>query len=239
MRKAATFAILGFVLALVFGMMAVIMRNRIAVVESIADAQALWNEERLFIVVQKRVAVQKANRLLRKLSEVSGTLFPQPRFLPEDLIVFQIESGKVERLEQRRIGRVGGAFPLNGTVHFLRGSDPSDYPCVFRLTGSNVVRLQKHEAEAVVGSFQTESELVKREGWQKRDLYFTEGQAEYPVEQKRRKLKIVLSKSRQSGTVKIELVDEGAQATQTLLQLSSRSREVSAEEIRQLNAKSQ
>lgn len=228
MKKRATVVIVCVSVFIVLALL-LAMENKTIVMESITDAQALWNNEKLLVIVQKRVAIQKTNRLFRNLSEVSGIAFPRPDVFLEDLIVFKIESDTARKIEQRQIGKVGTAFPLNGSIYFLRGSDPSDYPCVFRMTGSNVYRLQRPEAEAVVGSFKFESELLKREGWEKRDLYFTEGQVEYPLEWQGLKKKILLSKSRASRTAKIELVDEVSMKARTIYELSSLPRELDEE----------
>ncbi len=229
-----TTVILSATAALLLVMLLTAMRTKTLVLESVADAQALWDEERLFVVLQKGVAVQRTSWLMRKVSHASGILFPRPRLLPETLMVFALRDGKLERFEYPNVGALGSAFPLGNDLYFQRGSAPADYPCVFHWTEKKVIRIERGEAEKIAEAFQTEDDLLKREGWQKRDLYFTDGQRNYPIQQGHRTMRIVLSKAPQRGTTTIELVNEETNTTNILYAASSRPREIGAEELRTL-----
>jgi hypothetical protein len=80
-------------------------------------------------------------------------------------------------------------------------------------------------------SYKLHSDLVKREGWQHADLNFTEGTRDYSVEQKRGKMKIVLSEPRAGGFRKIELVNEVSKVTQVLCEFSRRPRDLNEAEL--------
>ena len=183
MKKTTIVVLIGCALALTFGTMALSMGTNPSVLENVTNAEAMWNDEKLLVIVQKRVAVLRTNWLLRRLSQLIGVVFPQPRFIPDDLIIFRIEGGKIERQEHLRVGKVGGIIPFEGHIYFLRGSEPEDYPYLHRLVGKELVRVPREEAMLIVNSFELESELVKREGWQKLEFYFTEGRKQYAIEQ--------------------------------------------------------
>ena len=190
---------IGLVVATMLLVTVAVLKEKILVLESVNDVQMLWNDGKLVLVVQRRMAVQRTNWLLRKLSQLTGITFPRPTLRPEDLIVFRVEDGNVEKLNLKDTGNVGGVFPLGDRLYFLRGSNPSDYPYLHQLDGDQLVRVPKAEAESVVNSFKLESDILRREGWQKRDLYFTEGRVEYPMVLKGRMMNVVLSQHHQSG----------------------------------------
>lgn len=239
MRRATIPIIFVSVLALVLVTTTMIMKERTYVFESINDAQAMWNEEILFIVIEKSVAAQKTSRFLSKVSEWSRLVFPKPDFLPEDLIIFRIKEGEIDTKEEyKRVGLIGGIIPFGGQIYFSSGTlDPRDYPRLDRLENKRLIRVPREEAEAIVKSFELQSELIKREGWQRQNLYFTEGQRAYPVEQKGKKLTIVLSKSRHTRISRIELINEQTNEAQMIYELSGRLRGLDEEEARQLKAK--
>ena len=226
--------VIGGLIVLGFVVLAVVMTRQTFMLESVADAQALWNDDKLLVVVQKRVAVLRTYWLLHKLARVSGISFPLPHTFPEDLIIIQVQNGENHKQEYPSVGRMGNAFPYSGVVYFLRGSDTNDYPALHQLADGKLVRVPREEAESIVRTFQLESELVKREGWQKRDLYFTEGQSVYPIRQGSKETKLVLTQTRKTGTVKIELADEQTKAGSTLFELSNHRREITEDEFRKL-----
>lgn len=232
MKRLIICATLGLVLAVALVTMYAVLKSRTSVLEWFDDTQALWNDDTLFIAVQKGVAVQRTNWLLRKLYGVSGIVFPKPRTLPDDIIVFRIESGKAVKFEHRQVGRFGGLMPYKGETYLSRGSHPDGYPSYHRLVGTNLVRVAREEAMEMRNSAGLRSDLIKREGWQHMDLYFTEGTRDYLIEQKRGKMKIVLSEPRAGGFTKLELVDEVSKVTQVLCEFSRRPRDLNEAELR-------
>jgi hypothetical protein len=231
MKRLIICVTLGLVLSVALVTMYAVLKRRTSALEWFVDAQALWNDDTLFIAVQKGVAVQRTNWLLRKLSGASGIVFPKPRRLPDDVIVFRIESGKAVRFEHRQVGRFGGLMPYKGETYLSRGSNPDGYPSYHRLVGTNLVRVAREEAVEMRNSYKLHSDLVKREGWQHADLNFTEGTRDYSVEQKRGKMKIVLSEPRAGGFRKIELVNEVSKVTQVLCEFSRRPRDLNEAEL--------
>jgi hypothetical protein len=231
MKRFGIIAVPGVLVLLV---LAAGMSRQTFLLGSVADAQALWNDEKLFVVVQKRVAVLRTSGLVYKLAQVSGIPYPLPRALPEDLMVVQVQNGEIRRTEFPRVGRVGNIFPHGGRIYFLRGSEAKDYPALHQLLEGKLEPVSREEAERIMASFQLETELLQREGWQKRDLYFTEGPAGYPIQQGAQTLKLMLTQTRKTGVVKIELVDEQTKAAQALYELSNQRRKISEADYRKL-----
>ena len=207
--------------------------------ESVGNVQALWNENKLYITIEKRTVVQENTCVaLRLFSGVMGTHIPRLRAFPNDLTIINITSNGVKKSDYHQIGRVGGIFPVGEDIYFMRGSDPVDYPYLSRLTQNGVKRVAKDEALKIIGLFKLESEFIERQGWHKLDLDFREGIKEYPIQMNTNNLTLVLSAFRSTGLSKIELKDERAGPPRTLFEQSSRPRQIKNAEIRQLESKS-
>lgn len=207
--------------------------------ESVRDVQALWNENKLYITIEKHTVVQKNTCVaLRLFSGLTGTHIPHPRIFPDDLIVFQITGNEVEKCEYRQIGRVGGIFPVGEDIYLMRGSGPEDYPHLSHLTKDGVNRVPKDEALKILGLFKLESEFIERQGWHKLDLDFREGVSEHPIQINTNNLTLVLTAFRSSGLSKMELKGGATGSSRILFEQSSRPRQIKNAEIRQLESKS-
>lgn len=83
-----------------------------------------------------------------------------------DMLLWHIKNGNIERYEFKRFEPGGGMFPFKGTIHYTIGVEKqSDWPAVWRWTGSSFQKLEKAEAESIRNSYQLRSELIAREGW--------------------------------------------------------------------------
>ena len=206
--------------------------------ESGGNVQALWNENKLYITIEKRTVVQENTCVaLRLFSGVMGTHIPRLRGFPNDLIILQITDTGTEKREYRQIGRVRGIFPVGEAIYFMRGSDPEDYPHLSRLTKDGVNRVPKDEALKILGLFKLESEFIERQGWHKLDIEFREGVREYPIQMSTNTLTLVLSAFRSTGLSRMELKDEKTELPRTLFEQSNRPRQIKNAEIRQMEEK--
>jgi hypothetical protein len=210
------------------------LRRQTFMLESIADTQALWNEDELFVVVQRQVSVLRTTWLVRQITGSLGIAYPLPRDMPEDLIVIEIRDGQMRRQEFSRVGRIGNAFPHEGSLCFLRGTQAGDYPNLHRLDEGKLVRVPKADATSIVQSVGLESEWIKRQGWHKSDLYFTSGRAVCSVQLGTNLSELVLTHDRRSGAMKIELCDPVTQAGPALFELVSQRRRISENEYQEL-----
>ena len=207
--------------------------------ESVRDVQALWNEDKLYITIEKHTVVQQQTCVaLRLFSGLMGTHIPRLRVFPDDLIIIQVTGNRIENREYRQIGRVGGIFPVSQDIYFMKGSDPVDYPYLSQLTQDGVKRVPKEEALKIIGLFKLQSEFIERQGWHKLDIDFREGVKEYPIQMNTNSLTLVLSAFRSTGLSKMELKDERVEPPRTLFQQSGRARQIKSAEIRQLESKS-
>lgn len=216
MKKASVFGVLLLLLVL---LMAGAFTRQTYVLESMADAQALWNENELVVVVQKRKAMLQTSWLRHKVAQVSGVAYPKPRMLPEDLVVIRVRKGEIQRQDFPGVGRVGNALPHDGHLYFLRGTEAGDYPNLHLLDRGKLVRVPQGEAKEFVAGFKLESELLTQEGWHKRDLYFTDGRVSFPLEQASARRVLTLIQDRRAGVVRIELLDSQSQETKSLYEL--------------------
>jgi len=219
--------VIGAAVGLFILLVVLAMRSQTLVIEGVPFAQALWNEDQLLVVVQKEEAEMEMSWLRRQLARVSGLFLPLPKRLPATVTLFRIRAEGSNRLDYPRFGLVGGAFPYEGQIYFLRGSDTVDYPLMHQLVNDDLAGVPRDRALQIVSSFDLTSELLAREGWKEHTLYFTEGERTYPIQQGSRQFRLVLTQKHKAGLLKIELIDEERNSEQLLYELSTGWREVS------------
>jgi hypothetical protein len=210
------------------------LRPRTFVLESVADAQALWNEDEFFLVVQRQTSVLRTTWLGHQAAGTLGMAYPLPQDISTDLIIIKVRDGQVHRGDYPRAGWVGSAFPYGGSLLFLRGTQADDYPNLHRLDQDKLTRVPMTDATSIVQSVGLESEWIKRQGWHKCDLYFNSGQATYPVQQGTNVSDLTVTHDRRSGAMKIELWDPVTKAGPVLFELVSQPRRISEDQYQEL-----
>jgi hypothetical protein len=212
----------------------VALKRQTFVLQSIADTQALWDKDELFVVVQRQVSVLRTTWLVRQITGALGIAYPLPQDISTDLIIIKVRNGQVHRMEYPCEGRVGSAFPYEGSLCFLRGTQADDYPNLHRLDQDKLTRVPMTDATSIVQSVGLESESIKRQGWHKCDLYFNRGQATYPVQQGTNVSDLMVTHDRRSGAMKIELWDRVTKAGPVLFELVSQPRRISEDQYQEL-----
>lgn len=131
-------------------------RTRTYCREVLHDTQLLWNDEELYIVVQRKTVAMRARNLAVLAHGVGAEI------TSEDLVVFHITENGVAEYEMLGFGLGGSANPFSGQLHFGRGGNP---PREWQWTGRCFAELSTQETLKVRSSYQMLDDLFEQEGW--------------------------------------------------------------------------
>ena len=144
-------------------------------------AQALWNQNELYIVVEQNKVASSQNVWSFSWSLAKGRLgIPTaPSFHRIDCIVYLITSSKVEEHLAKGWHVAGTVAPYKGIPHAFIGGDRD--AGVYRWTGNNFAKLSPSEALRASSGYTYTDELFKRVGWSRADLLPVRESKDYAV----------------------------------------------------------
>ena len=144
-------------------------------------AQALWNQNELYIFVEQNKLVWSQDVWSFSLTLAKGLLrIPTaPDFQRIDCTVYRITSSKVEEHLATGWHVAGAVAPYKGIPHAFIGGDRD--AGVYRWTGNDFVKLSPAEALAASSGYTYMDELFKRDGWTQTHVLPVRGSADYKV----------------------------------------------------------
>ncbi len=143
--------------------------------ELMNNLEVIWNDKEAFIKVgiQNSGVAGSLPRLIWR--ELLAFVSFKADLVREDMIVWHVEDGVTKRHHFTGFQSGGGMFPYGGNIYYTVGVDNlADWPALWRWKESSFEQLDKSNAKTIMATFSILDEVIAREGWHERKIYFTD-----------------------------------------------------------------
>lgn len=142
--------------------------------EDMKGVEILSNQNEAFVKVEMHRSIVVGSLPQIVCRQILALVSFTDDYSQEDMLLWHIKNGSVERYEFKKFKPGGSMFPYRGSIYYSIGVDnPSDWPAVWRWAGSSFEKVDKAKAESIVNSFKLLDDIITEEGWHNERPYFT------------------------------------------------------------------
>ncbi len=142
------------------------------VAKDLGNVELLWRESEAFITIGERRSGIQGTLAQLVWRDLRAMISYPTDDSSDNLVLVHIRSEAVERHENRGISGTM-LFPYKNTIYHTVGVVESNWPAVWRWTGSAFEKLDKTQGTRVVTSFKLLTEVIAREGWNTTNTHFS------------------------------------------------------------------